>query len=166
MKIKILLVILLICLAVVLYRFTTDSQFQSFYRNFSFKRGPYVAVSVSTDPALQLYYEGKELEVRGKADEALVKLKKAVELSPRLGKAYLMIGTAYTHKNKISEAVEAFNKALSVDIDKNNEAIAHYNLGVIYLADLQNYSEAARHFQKTIELAPGLKHEGMNSYKA
>jgi len=79
-----------------------------------------------------------------------------------------MLGVYYQNKGMENAAVEAYKKATSphADNDKMNEAVAYYNLGVIYSRKYKDYPSAIWHFVKSIEAAPNLKHEGMDQFGA
>lgn len=161
----VLLIILVSCLTVFLASLLFLPRYQNFYRNLSPKNLKNLIFYQNPRPDLMFYSEGKSLAVAGKFDEALAKLNKAVKLNPRLGKAYLMIGVCHSSKNEPEKAIEALNRAIGVDIDSSNKAVAHYNLGGIYFKD-KLYERSIEHFEKAMELAPHLKHETMDPFGA
>jgi tetratricopeptide (TPR) repeat protein len=78
--------------------------------------------------------------------QALVSLKQAQALAPRSQKVYLLLGQALAAQKQYPQALEAFMKA-------GDEAKAYNNIGVYYFMDGQ-YEEAAKCFQRAIELRP------------
>ncbi|MEE9559124.1 MAG: tetratricopeptide repeat protein [Candidatus Brocadiales bacterium] len=60
---------------------------------------------------------------------AIVEYEKAIELDPRLARAYTGLGVVYDKKGQLEKAVAKHKKALEVD---PNLAVAHKNLGMSY----------------------------------
>jgi Flp pilus assembly protein TadD len=80
------------------------------------------------------------------ADQALTWLKKAQTLNPADRKTNSRLGMVLAEQKKFPEALEAFRKA-------GDEAQAFNNIGVYYYLE-HRYAEAARCFQKALELRP------------
>jgi tetratricopeptide (TPR) repeat protein len=77
---------------------------------------------------------------------ALVSLKQAQTLEPRSQKVNLLLGQTLASQKQYPQALQAFMKA-------GDEAKAYNNIGVYYFMDGQ-YEEAAKCFQRAIELRP------------
>jgi len=87
----------------------------------------------------------------GDENWALDKLKKAIELNPRLYSAHIAIGNFYTSKKKYDDALLHYNEAFK--INPLSEEVYYVNMGVVY-KNQSNYDEAIRHFQKALALNP------------
>jgi tetratricopeptide (TPR) repeat protein len=77
---------------------------------------------------------------------ALTTLKQAQTLAPRSQKVNLLLGQTLAAQKQYPQALQAFMKA-------GDEAKAYNNIGVYYFMDGQ-YEEAAKCFQRAIELRP------------
>ena len=58
---------------------------------------------------------------------------------------------AYTQANLYDEAIEAYEKSLTFD---QNNAEAHYNLGLLYDKVKTDPEKAVLHYKKYLELKP------------
>jgi len=82
--------------------------------------------------------------------------KKAIELDENFVMAYNNLGNTCARQGRIDDAIEYYEKALSIDYDPAvNYYAIYYNLGVSY-ADKGNFALAGRHFEKATELKPDL----------
>ncbi len=77
---------------------------------------------------------------------ATASLKQAQTLDPQSQKVNLLLGQALAAQKQYPQALEAFMKA-------GDEAQAYNNIGVYYFMDGQ-YEEAAKCFQRALELRP------------
>ena len=68
---------------------------------------------------------------KGKPEEALKHLRKAIEIHPRFARAYVQVGTILRETGRIAEAEQAFQKAVEMGPDNIG---ARKNLGYFYLA--------------------------------
>jgi tetratricopeptide (TPR) repeat protein len=93
-------------------------------------------------------------------DEKLVKEKKDLEekiksqeeaLKKERGLYHYNLAVAYTQANLYDEAIEAYEKSLTFD---QNNAEAHYNLGLLYQNIKQDPEKAVEHYRKYLELKP------------
>ncbi|MDD4908675.1 MAG: tetratricopeptide repeat protein [Candidatus Omnitrophica bacterium] len=64
---------------------------------------------------------------------------------------YQQLGTAYTKAGLFSLAIDAYNKALSIN-PRNAET--HYNLGLLYRHSKNNSRKAIQHLKKYLQLNP------------
>ena len=93
---------------------------------------------------------GAELLSRGKPDQAVGELLKAVELNPQNHKARLNLAYAYDRLGRVEEAIAGYQKV--IELDPQNQ-VAHNNLGVLY--DKKSlYEEAIRAFDTVLKLDP------------
>ena len=90
-----------------------------------------------------------------KYQEAVNSLKKGQALAPQDQKVNYHLGMALAAQKRYPEALEAFLKA-------GDEAQAYNNIGVHYFGD-GRYEEAAKCFQKAIDLRPTFYQEARNN---
>ena len=86
----------------------------------------------------------------GQYDEAVIRLKRAVQLDPGHAHAWVGIGNAYYRMRKPEQALEAFEKAVKLD---PNDGYTHRNLGGI-LIGFKRIDDALVHLRKSLELMP------------
>jgi tetratricopeptide (TPR) repeat protein len=89
--------------------------------------------SVHPENALALYYYAVALGKQEPGSESFAaiesELKKAIEVDPQLGNAYLELGILYSQRKDYPEAISAFQKAIEIT---PLPAEAHYRLGQVY----------------------------------
>jgi Tfp pilus assembly protein PilF len=102
------------------------------------------------------YFNGKGLEQKGKYDEAITELKKALEIEPNFAKGHLMLGVCYFDKNMFQETIKECKKSILLGLDKMNMAIAHHNLGAAYFK-IGMVKEAELEFKQALQLNPNFK---------
>ncbi len=83
-------------------------------------------------------------------DRALVFLEKARALQPDNLMILKSVGICYFQKQKYEEAVEVYEHILGLD---DKDALAHYNLGIIFRHFLHDPESSARHFRAVLDLA-------------
>jgi tetratricopeptide (TPR) repeat protein len=105
------------------------------------------------DPNLHLVYEklGYAKEMLGKYDEAIADYQKAVELKPTSADYYNNLSLALARAGKVPEAMQACEKASSLDPTKG--ATGWKNLGVI-LYNSSHLTEAVEPLKKATTLNP------------
>ena len=83
--------------------------------------------------------------------EALVDLKKAVELNPRLPDVFSYYGTALLSTGDVAAAASAFRKELESNPD---DFVSNLQLGALLKQD-EKHDEALRLFQRALRIRPG-----------
>jgi tetratricopeptide (TPR) repeat protein len=87
----------------------------------------------------------------GKSAEAIIELKRALELAPKSDDGYRRLGDVYAGTGRKSEAVDAYKKAVELNpyywLNDNALGSAYFNFG--------ESERAADTFRKVIELEPG-----------
>jgi len=83
--------------------------------------------------------------------EALVDLKKAVELNPKLPDVYSYYGLALLATGDMAAASDAFHKELE---SNPNDFVANLQLGVVLKQD-QRFDEARTSFERALRVRPG-----------
>jgi len=89
-----------------------------------------VFISGCTPPGPRALLKGKKLLERGDYSSAVEQLKTATTLLPANAQAWNYYGVALQHAGQPDDAVEAYNRALTLDRDLTE---AHYNLGCLWL---------------------------------
>jgi len=97
-----------------------------------------------------LYNLGIAYSGLGQYDEAIIRLKRAVQLDPGYAHAWVGIGNAYHRMRKPQQALEAFEKAVQADPD---DGYTRRNLGGM-LIGFKRIDEAVRHLRRALELMP------------
>ena len=85
-----------------------------------------------------------------KSDEAIVALKRAIELYPDYYLAMEALGAEYVKSDQLNEAYPVLSRALEVN---PNGSKAHYAIGVLYYK-AGKHSEATASFRRSLELDP------------
>lgn len=79
-------------------------------------------------------------------------LSNATEINPDLPEPYYQLGLYYQENDQLEQAVETYNRLLSLMPDYT---FAIYNLGYIHLVYYQEYETAVDYFSRVLELNPG-----------
>ncbi|KPJ59396.1 MAG: hypothetical protein AMJ46_11230 [Latescibacteria bacterium DG_63] len=95
-------------------------------------------------------------------EKAVMELETAVEQEPDNGLAHLKLAMAYAEIGETKKAGEEFNRALELDpkLEKDVDAnrrhywVEHFNEGVRLSQEEKDFAEAAKEFEKAIELDP------------
>jgi tetratricopeptide (TPR) repeat protein len=93
---------------------------------------------------------GNTLVVRGKFDEALVPLRRSLEIKPDSAEGHNNLANALAGSGQIDEAIAHYRKSLEI---RPGAADTHYNLGIA-LAGRGQVDEAVFHFRKVLEINP------------
>lgn len=90
----------------------------------------------------------------GAADgqRSLAAAQKAVELSPKLVNAWLLLGSLYSNRKELGRAVKAYEKVIELDPDQEE---ARLFLGTLYLED-GRLKESAKVLQGLVDRRPDL----------
>lgn len=87
-------------------------------------------LSGCTPPGPRALLEGERLIQEGRQDDAIRRLRTAVEFLPGNAQAWNHLGLAYHGAKRPTEASEAYQQALRLD---RNLAVAYFNSGCLYL---------------------------------
>ena len=108
----------------------------------------------------KILFEANEHYLMGKSYEAVQnyalacpEYEQAAKLNPRMGKALLCLGVCAMQKDLTSQALQYFQKALSVDINPGDAAIAHHDIGAV-LAKHGKLEQAISEFRVALILNP------------
>jgi len=107
---------------------------------------------ISKDPSdfVSQFNLGAVLQAEGKVDEAIARLRRALEIWPHNATAENNLGAALLSQGKLAEAISHFRQALE---SRPDYVDAHYNLGDVLLSQ-GNSEEAISHFQAVLRLEP------------
>jgi tetratricopeptide (TPR) repeat protein len=113
---------------------------------------PYLESLTKSAPAnaTVLYNLGIAYSELGQFDEAIIRLKRAVQLDSGHAHAWVGIGNAYYRMHKPEQALQAFEKAVELNPD---DGYTHRNLGGILVASKRN-DESLVHLRKALKLMP------------
>ncbi len=109
--------------------------------------------SAPANPAV-LYNLGIAYSELKQYDEAIIRLKRAVQLDPGHAHAWVGIGNAYHRMRKPEQALEAFEKAVEAN---PNDGYTRRNLGGM-LIGFKRLDEAIVHLRKALDLMPDDPH--------
>jgi tetratricopeptide (TPR) repeat protein/transglutaminase-like putative cysteine protease len=98
----------------------------------------------------ELFRSGYDALRNGNFPQAVMLLKRVVELEPKHKSAWNNLGLAYFNQNQHLEAIAAFKKQIEVNA---YDEYAHNNLGRVYLRQ-RSYTEAEAAFRKQLEINP------------
>jgi len=84
-------------------------------------------------------------------NEAIEAYQKALALDPKNVDVRVDVGTCYRGAGKPEKALEEYRKALAINPDHIN---ARRNSGVVLLYDLNDRKQAAKEFEKYLQIAP------------
>lgn len=106
--------------------------------------------------AIKLFEEGYNLGMERKDDEALEKLKKAVEIDPDFGEPWWVMGQIYDERGELKNAIESYINALKVSKEKFADCYSF--IGDIYFKTF-NYGEAALAYENYLKFGHIKKEE-------
>ena len=135
------------------------SDYAAFARAVSADLDQSVAVETSVAPSLEgsaqlkaeeLYNSGTDAVNNSRYTQAVMLLKRAVELQPAHKLAWTNLGRAYLGLHQTDAAIEAFKKQIDIN---PYDSYVYNNLGYAYRTQ-QNYVEAEAAFTKQLEIDP------------
>ena len=93
---------------------------------------------------------GSAYNATGKRSEAIVILKRALELAPNSDDGYRRLGAVYVATSQKDEAIKAYEKAIEIN------PYYWYNYSVLGLAyyDMGKFEEALKAYRRVVELEP------------
>jgi serine/threonine protein kinase/tetratricopeptide (TPR) repeat protein len=104
--------------------------------------------------AAHVYAVGQDLLERGKLEDAIRYYQSAVQLDPKLGRAYAGLAVACANLKRFDQADEYYKKALAL-LDRMSEREKYRTLGTYYSAYQHNFPQAIEAYQKLVSLYPG-----------
>jgi len=100
--------------------------------------------------SLEYYEQGNKLYRAGNVEDAVVALKKSIELSPNFAESHYLLGKLYSNLSLFFEAIKEFAIAKSL---QPSIAKYHFSLGNAYLSQ-HCHQEALLEFETTLILNP------------
>jgi len=103
--------------------------------------------------ALKYYIEGERFHLDTKCDEAIVSLKKAVELDPKFAMAYSILGACYENLGQFAQQKESLDEAFRL---KDRMPPREYYLiqGSYYAQSEATYPKAIEMYKKVLDIYP------------
>lgn len=118
------------------------------------------AIELDARNPTSLFLLGRLLLVLKRYEEAETRLRAAADVSPRAFQPYNLLGSVYLSMNRLQDAERVYNKAIEFasagDRKRLSGAFGFEGVGDGYLKNQQK-SEAARAYEKALELDPGNK---------
>jgi len=93
---------------------------------------------------------GLALLNKGRVDEAITQLQKALQINPSYAQAHNNLGNAFLQKGQLEEAMAHYQKGLEIN---PNDAEAHSNLGIV-LFRIGQVDKAMAEFQTALDINP------------
>jgi protein O-GlcNAc transferase len=127
--------------------------------------------AAAPDSAEGCFRLGSELAQRGQLEQAIVLLRRAVELAPHGAGAYHNLASAYRDRGDAPAALAAYREAARLD---PRFADAHYGVGLMLMGE-QRYEEALASLRRALKLNPrfaearlqaGNAHMGLGDWQA
>ena len=107
------------------------------------------------DPKQAYLYarKGKILHENGEFESAIQAYNKSMELESNNFLLYKSIAVSYSCMNKHDNALDAYKKAVSNDLNESFNADTYFKIGQIY-HERNNFKEAIAYFNKAIQTDP------------
>lgn len=141
------LIIILICLLVIYYSFSTIRQNKYWQEPINFYKKTLAAAPTSYRAYNNLAFL---YDSRGEKNKALATLQSAIKAIPNHAETYNNLANAYIRQGKIKEAFTTYQTALTLD---PGSLETNYNLGSLY-HDLRQYDMAITFYNKALEVDP------------
>lgn len=109
-------------------------------------------VTASSLEAWKLYVHAQELAAQGKDDEAIQEFLKAIDLDPKLGRAYANLAVVYRNLGNIEKAKECYEKAMPL-LENMTERERYRTRGSYYFIN-RNYNKAIEEYSRLYEQFP------------
>ncbi len=103
--------------------------------------------------ALKYYVEGERFHLDFKYDEAIVSLKKAVELDPEFAMAYRLLGAIYGNMGQFAKSKESYEKAFRLK-DRMPPREYYILQGDYYRQSEATYPKAIEMYKKVLDIYP------------
>lgn len=114
-----------------------------------------ISKSLDKDPGnMDAYILSSRIRyLQGEKEEAIKRLERVASSNPKEVKILDYLGALYTLERRFKEAIQTYQKALSVAEDKKEKAMIFEHLGLVYFEDNQ-FNLAVESFEKAKELYP------------
>lgn len=110
-----------------------------------------ISVTVYCEETAEDYFNrGLDFANKGKYDEAIANLKKALELSPKYAELHFNLGIVYANKKEYDNAIKELEDAININPDN---IYSHYVLAMLYEKKKLN-DRATEEWEKVLKLNP------------
>jgi tetratricopeptide (TPR) repeat protein/predicted Ser/Thr protein kinase len=109
-------------------------------------------VTASSLQAWKAYVHAQELAAEGKDDEAIQEFLKAIDLDPKLGRAYAALAVVYRNLGNIEKAKECYEKAMPL-LESMTERERYRTRGSYYFVN-RNFKKAIDEYSALYEQFP------------
>jgi tRNA A-37 threonylcarbamoyl transferase component Bud32/tetratricopeptide (TPR) repeat protein len=109
-------------------------------------------VTASSLEAWKVYVNAQELVAQGKDEEGVREYLKAIDLDPKLGRAYAGLAVVFRNRGNIEKAKEYYEKAMSL-LEYMNERERYRTRGGYYFIN-RNYKKAIEEFSALYKQFP------------
>jgi len=104
-------------------------------------------LSTKNKKAIDLYIEADNFRVRGQFAEAISLLNQAIDKDKKFFEAYYRLGLVYLSKKDYAQAIQYYEKGLSLTSDPVKQKVFWYDLGDSYFYQ-GKYDEAVKYFSE------------------
>jgi tetratricopeptide (TPR) repeat protein len=108
------------------------------------------ALAVTPDNEIARYNFGSALGRKGRLEEGIAQLQRALQIDPNLGAAHNNLAIALSKKGRLDEAIAHYQEALEIE---PNHAVTEFDLGNAFLKKGQ-LDQAIAHYEKALEIEP------------
>ncbi len=103
--------------------------------------------------ALEAYQRGQDLARNNQPAEALAAYQEAIQLDPRMGRAYAGMAVVYNDLKDEAKTQAAYDQALK-HVDRMTEREKYRTLGTYYLLVARNYEKAIENYRELLKRYP------------
>lgn len=112
-----------------------------------------VTLSTKSKKAIELYTEADNYRVRGQHQQAISLLNMAIEKDKNFAEAYYRLGLVYFSMKQFPNAIQNFEKGLSLTTDPRKQKVYWFDLGESYLST-GDYEKASMHLENFLKAEP------------
>ncbi len=102
------------------------------------------------DRASRSYRRGLKFARQRKYEQAIVEMKRLLQIDPHSSKAHNVLGQLYRSRNLYNQAIEELKRAVELD---EKDPVPPYNLGCLY-RELEDWPSALQYYQQALERDP------------
>lgn len=99
----------------------------------------------------RIYQKGLKFARQQKYEQAIVEIRRLLQIDPRSSKARNALGQLYRSRNLYNQAIEELARAVELD---EKDPVPAYNLGCLY-RELEDWPRALQYYREAVERDPG-----------